>query len=98
MNFYAKLKETVFSVAPVMGLVLLIGSTVAPLGGDMLLRFFLGGLMVIAGLAARGVTEVEDIVYIDRGYEDYVEKFKALGADIERKVFLDDESKVTAAG
>ena len=51
MNFYAKLKETVFSVAPVMGLVLLIGSTVAPLGGDMLLRFFLGGLMVIAGLA-----------------------------------------------
>ena len=51
MNFYAKLKETVFSVAAVMGLVLLIGSTVAPLGGDMLLRFFLGGLMVIAGLA-----------------------------------------------
>ena len=57
-----------------------------------------GAAMVIAGLVARGVTEVEDIVYIDRGYEDYVEKFKALGADIERKVFLDDESKVTAAG
>ena len=57
-----------------------------------------GAAMVIAGLVARGVTEVEDIIYIDRGYEDYVEKFKALGADIERKVFLDDESKVTAAG
>ena len=57
-----------------------------------------GAAMVIAGLVARGVTEVEDIIYIDRGYEDYVEKFKALGADIEREVFLDDENKATAAG
>ncbi len=44
-----------------------------------------GAAMIIAGLIARGITEVEDIVYIDRGYEDYVEKFRNLGADIYRK-------------
>ncbi len=43
-----------------------------------------GAAMVIAGLAASGVTEVEDIHYIERGYENVVEKLTALGADIER--------------
>ena len=42
-----------------------------------------GAAMVIAGLAAEGVTEVEDIHYIERGYEDIVEKLRRLGADIE---------------
>ena len=41
-----------------------------------------GAAMVIAGLAANGVTEVEDIHYIERGYEDVVEKLSRLGADI----------------
>ncbi len=43
-----------------------------------------GAAMIIAGLMAEGITEVENIVYIDRGYENVVEKFSALGADIKR--------------
>lgn len=50
MNFYLKLKETVFSVAPIMGLVFVLGLTVAPLGSALLLRFLTGGVMVIVGL------------------------------------------------
>ena len=43
-----------------------------------------GAAMIIAGLVAKGVTEIEDIHYIDRGYEDIVEKLRTLGADIKR--------------
>ncbi|MBQ9963669.1 MAG: UDP-N-acetylglucosamine 1-carboxyvinyltransferase [Clostridia bacterium] len=43
-----------------------------------------GAAMVIAALAAKGVTEIEEIQYIERGYEDLVEKLKGLGADVER--------------
>ncbi len=43
-----------------------------------------GAAMIVAGLAANGYTEVEDICYIERGYEDIVEKLTRLGADIER--------------
>ncbi len=58
-----------------------------------------GAAMIIAGLCARGTKEIEDIIYIDRGYEDCVEKFKELGADIYRKEFADDdERKNHAAG
>ena len=39
--------------------------------------------MVIAGLCAQGVTEVENVHYIERGYEDLVEKLRSVGADIE---------------
>lgn len=56
-----------------------------------------GAAMIIAGLIARGVTEIEDILYIDRGYEDYVEKFRALGADIYRKTVDDDDGEKTSA-
>ena len=49
-----------------------------------------GGIaMVIAGLAARGVTEVEEIHHIERGYENLVEKLANLGADIRRVVTSD---------
>lgn len=41
-----------------------------------------GAAMVIAGLCAQGVTWVEDIQYIERGYQDLVGKLKNLGADI----------------
>ena len=44
-----------------------------------------GAAMIIAGLAARGRTEVENVIFIDRGYEDVVEKFTGLGADIRRE-------------
>ena len=43
-----------------------------------------GAAMVIAGLAAEGVTQIEDIQYIERGYENIVEKLVGLGADIYR--------------
>lgn len=49
-----------------------------------------GAAMIIAGLMTDGVTEIEDIVYIDRGYENVVEKFTALGADIKRVPIKDD--------
>ena len=41
-----------------------------------------GAAMIIAGLAANGKTEIENINYINRGYEDIVEKLSAVGADI----------------
>lgn len=44
-----------------------------------------GVAMLIAGLVAKGVTEVEDRGYIERGYEDIIEKFRSLGADIVRE-------------
>ncbi len=42
-----------------------------------------GAAMIIAGLVADGVTEVEDIRHIERGYENVVDKFRALGANME---------------
>ena len=41
-----------------------------------------GAAVVIAGLCAIGTTTVEDVVYIERGYENLVGKLKSLGADI----------------
>ena len=43
-----------------------------------------GAAMLIAALAARGTTQIEDIQHIERGYENVVEKLRALGADIRR--------------
>ena len=40
--------------------------------------------LVLAGLAAEGVTEVLRVYHLDRGYQRIEEKLKALGADIER--------------
>ena len=41
-----------------------------------------GAAMVIAGLCAEGETIIEDCHYIERGYENFVEKLQNLGADI----------------
>lgn len=43
-----------------------------------------GAAMVIAGLAAKGITEVEQVTNIERGYEGLVEKFMGIGADMYR--------------
>ena len=43
-----------------------------------------GAALVIAGLCAEGVTRVENIHFIERGYEDLIEKLTALGAVIRR--------------
>ncbi|MBE6996933.1 MAG: UDP-N-acetylglucosamine 1-carboxyvinyltransferase [Ruminococcaceae bacterium] len=41
-----------------------------------------GAAMVIAGLCAEGTTVVEDVEFIERGYQDIVGKLRGLGADI----------------
>lgn len=56
-----------------------------------------GAAMVIAGLIAQGETVVEKIQYVDRGYENIVEKLTKLGADIKR-VREDVGSSVAHAG
>ena len=43
-----------------------------------------GAAMIVAALAAEGVTEINDVKYIDRGYEAVEEKLSALGAYIKR--------------
>lgn len=56
-----------------------------------------GAAMVIAGLAAEGETIVEDIQYIERGYEDLVGKLEGLGANIKR-IEKPDHPSTSAAG
>ena len=51
MDFIAKLKETLTSVLPIMVIVLILNFTITPLGTDRLLRFILGGVMLIIGLS-----------------------------------------------
>lgn len=43
-----------------------------------------GAALVIAGLAAEGETILDDIIYIQRGYEAFEEKLRGLGAEIEK--------------
>ncbi|MEG2597052.1 MAG: UDP-N-acetylglucosamine 1-carboxyvinyltransferase [Oscillospiraceae bacterium] len=50
-----------------------------------------GAAMIIAGLSASGVTEIEDIHHIERGYEDIEKKLKLLGADIKKIVLPDND-------
>ena len=56
-----------------------------------------GAAMVIAGLAAKGVTEVEQVTFIERGYENIVEKLVGLGADMYRAEIPDTDSRSIAA-
>ena len=41
-----------------------------------------GAAVIIAGLMAKGTTEIEDTLHIERGYENVVEKFAGIGADL----------------
>ena len=43
-----------------------------------------GAALVLAGLVAEGQTEISEIYHIERGYEKFIEKFRALGAEITR--------------
>ena len=56
-----------------------------------------GAAMVIAGLSAEGTTEVEDVHYIERGYENLVGKLRGLGADIALVHSPDEPERVKAA-
>lgn len=55
-----------------------------------------GAALVIAGLVADGFTYVDQIQYIQRGYESFEEKLQGLGASIER-VDVDDEKEIQKA-
>ncbi|MBQ9643102.1 MAG: UDP-N-acetylglucosamine 1-carboxyvinyltransferase [Lachnospiraceae bacterium] len=51
-----------------------------------------GAALVLAALSAEGYSEIYDIHYIERGYEDFPEKLRSLGADIAR-VDTDEEQE-----
>ena len=58
-----------------------------------------GAAMVIAGLCAEGATTVEDVRFIERGYQDFVGKLRALGADIRIESEPDEPERLdTLAG
>ncbi|MEG1615157.1 MAG: UDP-N-acetylglucosamine 1-carboxyvinyltransferase, partial [Oscillospiraceae bacterium] len=57
-----------------------------------------GAAMIIAGLAATGKSEIENVIYIDRGYEKIIEKLTAMGADIERVKIDDEPTRIETAG
>jgi len=50
MNILQKFRETVTSVVPVMLIVIILGITVAPLGSSLIIRFIVGGILMIIGL------------------------------------------------
>ena len=52
-----------------------------------------GAAMVIAGLAAEGTTDIGCIHYIERGYENLVEKLRGVGADIRLVEDEDEEAQ-----
>ena len=56
-----------------------------------------GAAMVIAGLCAEGTTTIEDVVYIERGYQDIVGKLRRLGADIVAVTEPDEPDAVRSA-
>ena len=56
-----------------------------------------GAAMIIAALEVKGTTEISSIQYIERGYEDVVEKFRSLGADIKKVYFTGDNEEELGA-
>ncbi len=54
-----------------------------------------GAALVIAALAAQGRSEISNVQYIERGYEDIISKLRAIGADI-RAVDEPEESEIAA--
>ena len=57
-----------------------------------------GAALIIAGLAAQGVTEVGQVQHIERGYEDIIRKLSGIGADIHVVITPDEENHTQAAG
>jgi UDP-N-acetylglucosamine 1-carboxyvinyltransferase len=55
-----------------------------------------GAALIVAGLAASGVTEIDSIVHVERGYQDIAGKLRALGAEIE-KVSVSETSVTNVA-
>jgi UDP-N-acetylglucosamine 1-carboxyvinyltransferase len=44
-----------------------------------------GAALILAGLAAKGITTVTNIVLVERGYDHIIEKLRSLGANIKRE-------------
>ena len=57
-----------------------------------------GAALIIAGLAAQGVTEVGQVQHIERGYEDIIRKLSGIGADIHVVITPDEENHTQVAG
>ena len=55
-----------------------------------------GAAMIVAALAAQGTTEIEDIRYVERGYEAIEEKLRSVGAEI-RKVVMPDPADLVSS-
>ena len=49
--------------------------------------------MILAGLSAQGITQVENIEYVRRGYENLVNKLIKIGAQIEEERWKRSETK-----
>ncbi len=56
-----------------------------------------GAAMIIAALQINGTTEISSIQFIERGYEDVVQKFRQLGADIKKVYFTGDNEEELGA-
>lgn len=56
-----------------------------------------GAAMIIAALSAKGTTEISSIQYIERGYDNVVEKFQSLGADMHKERTQTTTQVVTTA-
>lgn len=52
-----------------------------------------GASLLIAGLMARGLTEITGVEHIDRGYSHVVEKLQGLGADVWRETLSEEEKE-----
>ncbi len=55
-----------------------------------------GAAMIIAALSAYGRSEIIGVQYIERGYEDVIEKFRKLGASITAEEVADEEAALSA--
>ena len=53
-------------------------------------------LLVVAGLMAKGITEIYGLEHIDRGYEQLIEKLTALGARVWREKMTEEEQETHA--
>ena len=57
-----------------------------------------GAAMIVAGLAAQGTTEIDQIYHIERGYENIVAKLSKLGADIREITIPEEEWRSNGVG
>jgi NAD(P)H-dependent FMN reductase len=60
------------------------GAAIVIVGALFKILHLPGAAVVLTGLVADGTTEVSQIYHVDRGYENFVEKLRALGANIMR--------------